>query len=283
MNILILGKNSKLGIEFQKMLKKNDISFLATTKFDLDLSKKNSIENFFDKFNDFTHIINCAAYNNVDNAEIDVINMRKVNTEAAIELSKYAKKINAIYVSYSTDFVFDGEKKTPYIETDIVNPLSEYGKSKYDAEIGIRQEYNKIFLIRTSWLFGIGGSNFITQIIDLANSNNKINVVDDQVSSPTYTKDLVYFSWELIKTNKFGLYHITNSGEASKHDQAKYVLKKIKWNGNLVKAKTSDFNLMAKRASYSKLSNDKIERLLNKKMANWKEAIDRYLEELFLL
>ena len=283
MNILILGKNSKLGIEFQKMLKKNDISFLATTKFDLDLSKKNSIENFFDKFNDFTHIINCAAYNNVDNAEIDVINMRKVNTEAAIELSKYAKKINAIYVSYSTDFVFDGEKKTPYIETDIVNPLSEYGKSKYDAEIGIRQEYNKIFLIRTSWLFGIGGSNFITQIIDLANSNNKINVVDDQVSSPTYTKDLVYFSWELIKTNKFGLYHITNSGEASKHDQAKYVLKKIKWNGNLVKAKTSDFNLMAKRASYSKLSNDKIERLLNKKMTNWKEAIDRYLEELFLL
>ena len=125
------------------------------------------------------------------------------------------------------------------------------------------------------WMF-----NFNKQIINWSRGKSELNIVDDQVSVPTYSKDLAEFSWELIKTSKFGLYHISNSGECSKYEQAKYVLEKIGWNGKLGTAKTKDFNLPAKRAEYTKLSSEKIEKLLGKKIPDWKDAMDRFLLEM---
>ena len=136
------------------------------------------------------------------------------------------------------------------------------------------------FVVRTSWVFGIANNNFNKQVINWSKSKDELSIVDDQISSPTYSKDLAYYSWELIKTKKYGLYHLSNDGEASKYDQGKYVLGKIGWQGKLNRAKTKDFNLKAKRAEYTKLDSSKLEKVIGKKIPSWENGIDRFLEEM---
>jgi dTDP-4-dehydrorhamnose reductase len=280
LRVLLIGSNGQLGNDFRKLFDKKNIEYTATDYKELNIVNGTDLEKFFKENGNFTHIINCAAYNDVDKAENEIEQCFKVNDEAPLIISRYAKKMEAIFVTYSTDFIFDGRKKSPYLEEDIISPLSVYGKSKSNMEEKILKEYKKILVIRTSWLFGVGGNNFNKQVINWSKSRNTLNIVDDQVSAPTYSADLAEFSWKLIQTEKYGLYHITNSGEASKYDQAKYVLEKIGWEGKLNRAKTVDFNLPAKRPEYSKLSSEKVEKLLGEKIPTWQSGIDRFLEEM---
>ena len=278
MKILLTGSNGQLGYSFKKLFDSLKIKYIATDYQEMDITDDEAMEQFFDKNSNFTHIINCAAYNDVDKAETDE-KVKLLNITAPYKLAEFAEKMKAIFVTYSTDFVFNGQKKEPYIEEDTPNPASVYGKSKYEGENKVLKIYNKSFIIRTSWLFGIGGNNFNKQIINWSKLRDSLNIVDDQVSAPTYSADLAEFSWKLIQTKKYGLYHITNNGEASKYDQAKYVLEKIGWEGKLNRAKTADFNLPAKRPEYSKLSSEKVEKLLGEKIPTWQSGIDRFLEE----
>ena len=279
MKILLTGSNGQLGYNLKKLFDSLKIEYIATDYQELDITDNKSLEHFFNENKDFTHIINCAAYNDVDKAETDE-KVKLLNTTAPYKLAEFAKKIDAVYVTYSTDFVFDGQKKEPYTEEDTPNPLSEYGKSKYEGEKSVLKTYDKSFIIRTSWVFGIANNNFNKQVINWSKSRDTLNIVDDQVSVPTYSRDLAEISWKLIQTEKYGLYHITNNGEASKYDQAKYVLEKIGWEGKLNRAKTVDFNLPAKRPEYSKLSSEKVEKLLGEKIPTWQSGIDRFLEEM---
>ena len=279
MKILLTGSNGQLGYSFKKLFDSLKIKYIATDYQEMDITDDEAMEQFFDKNSNFTHIINCAAYNDVDKAETDE-KVKILNITAPYKLAEFAEKMKAIFVTYSTDFVFNGQKKEPYIEEDTPNPASVYGKSKYEGENKVLKIYNKSFIIRTSWLFGIGGNNFNKQIINWSKLRDSLNIVDDQVSAPTYSVDLAEFSWKLIQIEKYGLYHITNSGEASKYDQAKYVLEKIGWEGKLNRAKTADFNLPAKRPEYSKLSSEKVEKLLGEKIPTWQSGIDRFLEEM---
>ena len=280
MRILLIGSNGQLGNDFRKLFDKKNIEYTATDYKELNIVNGTDLDEFFKENGNFTHIINCAAYNDVDKAENETEQCFKVNDEAPLIISRYAKKMEAIFVTYSTDFVFDGHKIKPYMEEDVPNPLSVYGKSKYEGENKVLKIYNKSFIIRTSWLFGIGGNNFNKQVISWSRLRDSLNIVDDQVSAPTYSLDLAEFSWKLIQTEKYGLYHITNNGEASKYDQAKYVLEKIGWEGKLNRAKTVDFNLPAKRPEYSKLSSEKVEKLLGEKIPAWQSGIDRFLSEM---
>ena len=280
LKILLIGSNGQLGHDFQKLFKNLNIEHIAADYEELNIANDTDIEIFFKKNNNFTHIINCAAYNDVDQAEKDIEKCIKINKDAPLIIAKYAKKMNAIFVTYSSDFVFDGKKKNPFLEEDIVSPLSIYGKSKSSMEKDVMEEYSKSFIIRTSWLFGKNGENFNTQVINWSKTRDKLSIVDDQISAPTYSKDLAEFSWKLIQTEQFGLYHITNNGTASKYEQAKYVLEKIGWKGTLETAKTKDFNLPAKRPHFSKLSSEKVEKLLGERIPDWKSGIDRYLEEM---
>lgn len=279
MKILLTGSNGQLGYSFKKLFDSLKIKYIATDYQEMDITDNEAMEQFFDKNSNFTHIINCAAYNDVDKAETDE-KVKILNITAPYKLAEFAEKMEAIFVTYSTDFVFNGQKKEPYIEEDTPNPASVYGKSKYEGENKVLKIYNKSFIIRTSWLFGIGGNNFNKQIINWSKLRDSLNIVDDQVSAPTYSADLAKFSWKLIQTEKYGLYHITNNGEASKYDQAKYVLEKIGWKGKLNRAKTKDFNLPAKRPKYSKLSSAKVEKLLGEKIPTWQSGIDRFLLEM---
>ena len=279
MKILLTGSNGQLGHDFKKIFDKKNIEYIATDYKELDITSDEDLNKFFQENEGITHVINCAAYNDVDKAETD----KKVwvlNAEAPKKLAEFSKKIGAIFVTYTTDFVFDGEKNTPYVEDDRTNGVSEYGKSKAQGEKDVLETYDRSFVIRTSWVFGIANNNFNKQVINWSKSRNELNIVDDQVSVPTYSMDLAEFSWKLIQTEKFGLYHITNDGIASKYDQAKYVLEKIGWNGILGRAKTVDFNLPAKRPAYSKLDSSKVEKLLGEKIPTWQSGIDRFLEEM---
>ena len=279
MKILLTGSNGQLGYSFKKLFDSLKIKYIATDYQEMDITDDEAMEQFFDKNSNFTHIINCAAYNDVDKAETDE-KVKLLNITAPHKLAEFAEKMEAIFVTYSTDFVFNGQKKEPYIEEDTPNPASVYGKSKYEGENKVLEIHDKSFIIRTSWLFGIGGNNFNKQVINWSRLRDSLNIVDDQVSAPTYSLDLAEFSWKLIQTEKYGLYHITNSGEASKYDQAKYVLEKIGWKGKLNRAKTEDFNLPAKRPEYSKLSSVKVEELLGEKIPTWQSGIDRFLLEM---
>lgn len=282
LKILLTGSGGQLGYDFKKLFNSLKINCTATNIKELDITNKNELDLFFKNNNDFTHIINCAAYNDVDKAETDS-NVFLLNEKAPRELEKFAKQMNAVFVTYSTDFVFDGKKGRSYIEDDIPNPLSKYAISKYEGEKAVLTDWKKSFVIRTSWLFGKNGENFNTQVINWSKTCDKLSIVDDQISAPTYSKDLAEFSWKLIQTEQFGLYHITNNGTASKYEQAKYVLEKIGWKGTLETAKTEDFNLPAKRPHFSKLSSEKVEKLLGEKIPDWKSGIDRYLEEMGII
>lgn len=277
--ILITGANGQLGYDFQRLFDEIKEEYIATDRDDLDIADIEKIREFV-KDKNITLIINCAAYNNVDKAEDEPELCKKLNTYAPRDLAIVAKEIGADYITYSTDFVFDGEKKAPYTEEDIPKPLSIYGKSKYEGEKEVFKVKPDSFVVRTSWVFGIANNNFNKQVINWSKSKDELSIVDDQISSPTYSKDLAYYSWELIKTKKYGLYHLSNDGEVSKYDQGKYVLDKIGWQGKLNRAKTKDFNLKAKRAEYTKLNSLKLEKVIEKKIPSWKNGIDRFLEDM---
>jgi len=277
--ILITGANGQLGTDFQKVLNRENEEYIATDVDELDITNENEIADFL-KDKNISTIINCAAYNNVDKAEEEQEFCYKLNTHAPKYLAEAAQKAGTTFVTYSTDFVFDGTKGEPYKETDSPNPLSVYGKSKLEGEQAVLKCYSRSFIIRTSWVFGKANKNFNTQIIEWSKKNEELKIVDDQVSSPTYSYDLAVFSWMLINTDNFGLYHMSNGSEASKYDQAKYILDKIGWNGKLGRAKSADFNLPAERPEYSKLDSEKLEKTVGKQIPDWKNAIDRYIEEL---
>lgn len=277
--ILITGANGQLGHDFQRIFKDRNLDFIATDYKELDITDIDAVRKFV-KDKNINLIINCAAYNNVDKAEEEVEMCYKLNAAAPRDLALVAKEIEADYITYSTDFVFDGSKKTPYTEEDIPAPLSVYSEAKAEGERLVLEAYDKSFVIRTSWVFGIANNNFNKQVINWSRSRDTLGIVDDQVSVPTYSYDLALYSLKLIETKKYGLYHLSNSGVASKYDQAKYVLDSIGWEGTLNRAKSSDFVLPAKRAEYSKLDSSKLETAIGEKIPTWESGIDRFLNEM---
>lgn len=277
--ILITGANGQLGYDVQRIFKERNLDFIATDYKELDITNIDVVREFV-KDKKINLIINCAAYNNVDKAEEEKDMCYKLNAAAPRDLALVAKEIGADYITYSTDFVFDGSKNTPYTEEDTPKPLSVYSEAKAEGERLVLETYDKSFIVRTSWVFGIANNNFNKQVINWSKSRDILGIVDDQVSVPTYSYDLALYSLKLLETKKYGLYHLSNSGVASKYDQAKYVLDSIGWKGTLNRAKNSDFILPAKRAEYSKLDSSKIETVIGEKIPTWESGIDRFLNEM---
>ena len=277
--ILITGANGQLGYDFQRIFQKENIPYIATDWQELDITDIEKVREFV-RGKEIELIINCAAYNNVDRAEEEQEACYKLNAYAPRDLAIVAKEIGAEYITYSTDFVFDGAKREAYSEEDTPAPLSVYSQAKALGEKLVLESYDKAFVVRTSWVFGIANNNFNRQVINWSRARDILGIVDDQVSSPTYSYDLALYSWELIKSKKYGLYHLSNDGEASKYEQAKYVLEAIGWQGTLNRAKSSDFPLPAKRAEYSKLNSEKLESVIGMKMPSWQSGIDRFLNEM---
>jgi dTDP-4-dehydrorhamnose reductase len=281
MKILITGANGQLGQEIQKVCKHNSIDYIATSSKRLDISDLLAVRNFI-SMNPVDTIINCAAYNAVDNAETDWKKAFAVNGLGVRNLVIEANRNGAVFVHFSTDYVFDGNQNRPYTIADPPKPVSRYGESKLLGEQYIRYISEQFILVRTSWVFGIGNDNFAKKIIAMSKDRKEIKVVTDQISSPTYTVDLARATLDLVKNRTNGIYHVTNSGHCSRYQWAEYILGRIKWQGNLIKAGSNEFNSAAKRPSFSVLDNFGTPETIGYELPDWKNATDRFLKEMEL-
>ena len=226
-------------------------------------------------------IINPAAYTNVDGCETEIDTAFKVNSIGAKNLAIASNEYNIPIVHISTDYVFNGEKNTPYIESDIPNPQSVYGQSKLDGENFVRQLSNKHYIVRIQWLYGLNGKNFVTTIIKAAREKGALKVVNDQWGSPTYTKDVAGAIKQLIKKPDYGTYHITNSGITTWHDFTQEILKQAGITGvTLTPCTTEEFPRPAKRPRYSPLDNMNWRLIGYEPLRPYQEALKDYIAEL---
>lgn len=232
-------------------------------------------------------VIHAAAWTDVDGCELDKDRAYKINAEGTKNVASACKDSGAILIYLSTDFVFDGKKKTPYKEDDTTGPLSVYADSKLKGEGFVRKSLGDYFILRTSWLYGRHGNNFVDTIIAKAATEKTLKVVDDQAGSPTYSKDLARAIHRLVdkvtvqssKLKGYGIYHISNSGSVSWHDYAKEILKLSGSKTKVMPITSKKLNRPARRPAMSVLDNSKFIKFTGFKMRNWKTALKEYLQE----
>ncbi|MHB8163112.1 MAG: dTDP-4-dehydrorhamnose reductase [Methanoregula sp.] len=278
MKILVTGAKGQLGQDMVNLCSSRNFSVFAADSMTLDITNKDRIDEFMGKHTPEI-IINCAAYNEVDQAEKDDKKAFLINGLALKHLALAANEYGSILVHYSTDYVFDGGKKSPYCVTDKPHPINRYGESKLLGENHVRDLCDHYFLIRTSWVFGRGNMNFAKKVQEWSKNKKEISVVDDQVSTPTYTVDLAKATIDLLSTKKFGLFHITNTGSCSRYDWAQYILQQVGWKGKLVRAKSADFKTAAERPAFSVLDNFGTDEVLGYSLPSWQDATSRFLKE----
>jgi dTDP-4-dehydrorhamnose reductase len=279
MRILITGANGQLGQDIRKVCEQNSIDHIATGSKELDISCEAEVRQFV-KNNPVDVIINCAAYTAVDLAETEWKKAYLVNGLGVRNLATATNSVSALFVHFSTDYVFDGISGVPYTIADFPRPISRYGMSKLLGETMTRDIADKFILIRTSWVFGKGNENFPQKILSWSENKTELKVVDDQVASPTYTADLAKATVDLLDKNARGIYHITNSDYCSRYEWAEFILEKVGWKGNLLRGSSGEFRSAAQRPAFSVLDNFGTPEILGYSLPDWKDATERFLKEL---
>lgn len=294
--VLITGAKGMLGSKLTEVLSPV-FDLVVTDREEMDITNSQQVEDIVSR-NKPNYIIHCAAYTAVDKAEDEKDVCHKINVAGSANVARSANKAGSTLITISTDYVFDGQKKSPYLESDETTPLSVYGQSKFDGEKEVAKLCPQHYIIRSSWLFGempagqspppgrvqpsgrrLGGanSNFVEKIIELSKKNDVVKVVDDQIGSPTYTGDLSLAIRRIIESKiSYGIYHFSGSGEASWFDFAKEIFIKTNLKSDLVPIKSSEFPQKAKRPRYSYLSKEKIENALDFKARSWQEMLEDY-------
>ncbi len=275
MKILILGAKGSLGQTFSDICKDHDTT--AWDREELDITNESDV---MKKIPDLKPelVINCAAYNAVDKAEEDRALAELLNGSAVGFIGKAAVAVDAIVVHFSTAYIFDGNSQEGYNEDDKPSPQSVYAKSKLMGEMELVQNIENYYIIRTTWLYGresvTGKPSFVDLMLKLAGEGKEIKGITDEFGQPTYVKDLAHAALELVNQQKpFGIYHLTNQGQASWYDWAKEIFRIKKIKANLVEGKRSDFNRPAHRPQYGVLNNTKFIQL-----RPWHEALEEYLK-----
>lgn len=223
-------------------------------------------------------VINCAAYTKVDDCEKNIDTAYQINAIGPLNLALACRKYNCQLMHMSTDYIFNGRGKRPYKETDKPDPLNIYGKSKLLGEQSIQNIYSKHYIIRTSWLYGKYGKNFVKTMIDLMNNKDTVNVVSDQIGSPTYVGDLMKVIDSLLQSNRYGIYNISNEGECSWYEFAKEIALNINnKEGSIVPILTQNLNQPAERPNYSVLDKNKIKEIINITMPTWQSSLKKFI------
>jgi len=277
-NVLVTGADSQLGKTLKELSHLSIFDFDFTDKEILDISHKNAIFDAFEAEN-YDFCFNFAAYTDVNKAETEQKMCYNINVQAIENLAKACKKHHTTLVHISTDFVFDGKKEIPYIETDETNPLNYYGQSKLLGEQAIQKQLREHFIIRTSWLYSRYNNNFVKTISRLAQTDKPLNIVADQMGTPTYAVDLIDFILRIVtsENNKtYGLYHYSNNGSASWFDFGEEIIKKLKINKQITAVDSDAFKTPAKRPAYSVLSKEKAMVTFGIQPRDWQDALADY-------
>ena len=221
-------------------------------------------------------VIHCAAYTSVDRAELEVERCKAVNIQGSINVAIESQKIGAKFVFISSDYVFDGEKQGAYETEDKTSPINVYGLTKAIAEQEVCRINSKTFIVRTSWMFG-EGKNFVNTMLELAKKQKEIAVVNDQIGSPTYAEDLAKFLYQLVKTEKYGVYHATNEGYCSWAKLAKKIFELKKMNIQVQEITSESYNSIARRPHNSRLSKKSLVENGFALFPDWEEALMNFL------
>ena len=275
--ILVTGGNGQLAQCLKDVvINENEFNVDFQDLPALDITNKQQLESYFSK-NELDYCINCAAYTAVDLAEEQSDLAYAVNAEGPKNLAEVCKKYQVKLLHISTDFVFDGKKQTPYIETDMPNPLGVYGVSKWQGERYIQEVMEDYFIIRTSWLYSEYGNNFMKTMLSLSEIRDEISVVSDQIGAPTYAGDLAEVLIKIILSSppNYGVYHYSNSGTISWYDLAVEIFKQFGKKIEVKPIKTKDYPTAAKRPKYSVLDTTKIENNFNCTIKDWQGSLDK--------
>ena len=278
MKVLVTGANGQLGYDVVKELQKQNIECYGTSRQDFDIVDFEATEKFITNYMPDA-VIHCAAYTAVDKAEDEQGLCYLVNASATENIAEICKKINAKMLYISTDYVFDGTKDGFYEVYDKPNPINVYGKTKLLGEQAVQKILDKYFIVRISWVFGEHGNNFVKTMLRLGKERKEINVVADQYGSPTYTADLAPLLVEMIQTEKYGVYHVTNEGVCTWAEFAEEIFKIVGMDVKVKYIATTEYKTMAKRPLNSRLSKKSL--IINhfKTLENWQNAVKNYVRE----
>ena len=291
MRILVTGKNGQLGRSIYIIVNTANGDNLPPNEFifvgraELDLSSESSISHYFDSNDRFDVIINCAAYTAVDKAEEEQELANQVNHLAVKQLAQIAKRQDSKLIHVSTDYIFDGESNKPYIETDETNPINVYGKTKLAGEktLQVIMSTNAL-IIRTSWVYSEYGNNFVKTMLRLGKERGEINVVSDQIGSPTYATDLAKVILKIIENKGYQdkdkateIYHYSNKGEISWYDFTKEIFKLAKIDNKVSPITTEQYPTPAKRPKNTLMSKDKIAEIFSVNILDWKKSLETCL------
>lgn len=278
MKILITGANGQLAKEFIRVLEKRGMNFVSFTKQQLDITDFYEVLNRVKRLKPQT-IINCGAYNQVDRAEEEFEKALYVNHQGVMNLAIASSQVKSMLVHYSTDYVFDGEKRVPYTEQDTPNPLNRYALSKYLGELSVKRITDRYLIFRVSWVYGEGTQNFLYKLGQWVKEREYLKIACDEFSVPTSTRTIVEVSLKAFEQGLTGLYHLTNSGYASRYEWAKEYLKIKGINEFIYPAYRSEFNLPARRPGWSVMSNENLSGKLNISIETWDTELRKFFME----
>lgn len=279
MKVLVTGAKGMLGRDLTPILEKDGHEVIPTDIEELDITRFDSL---FQMTKDIHPdvVVNCAAYTNVDKAEEEPEKAFRINGLGVRNLALVCRDLDIELCHVSTDYVFDGTKKEPYKPDDPPNPINTYGKSKLAGENAVRERLKKFYIVRTSWLYGKYGKNFVSTILDLAKTRKELKVVDDQRGSPTWTVSLSRVIESLIQTQMYGIYHATDKTDKgiSWYEFAREISLLSSLQTKVIRTSTSEFPCLAKRPENSVLDLAAIESVLNKSLPSWRESLLGFLK-----
>jgi dTDP-4-dehydrorhamnose reductase len=286
MVVLVTGANGQLGQSIKSIANKYPtIQFVYTDFYEMDITNIESCTKAFLKYQP-QFCINTAAYTAVDKAESELEKAHLINGLGSENLAKVCKENDTILLHISTDFIFDGTSKKPYLESDFPNPQSVYGQTKLEGEIAIQNTWEKHFIIRTSWVYSQFGANFMKTMLRLASERDSLSVVSDQIGTPTNAVDLAEVLLTIIKSpithhpSSFGIYNFSNEGVCSWYDFAAAIFHQKELKIDLTPIPTSAYPTPAKRPAYSVLDKTKIKNTFNIEVNEWKTSLVRGINQL---
>ena len=278
MKVLVTGVKGQLGFDVCKELDKRNIENKGIDREDCDITDEQAVLSYIKNYAPDV-VVHCAAYTAVDRAEDEKEICYNVNVKGTEYIARACKEIDAKMVYISTDYVFEGTGDKAYEVQDNTAPDNTYGITKYQGEEAVRKILSKYFIIRRSWVFGINGNNFINTMMKLGESRSELNVVADQIGSPTYTYDTAPLICDMIATEKYGIYHATNEGYCSWADLAEYIFSVTGQNVLVHHIKSEEYPTKASRPKNSRLSKASLDKAGFKRLPDWQDAVKRYINE----
>ena len=279
MKILVTGYNGQLGYDVVKELNSRSVECRGVDREDFDITDRDETVGYICDYAPDA-VIHCAAYTAVDRAEDDEENCRKVNADGTENIAVACEKLRAKMLYVSTDYVYGGDGEAPFETDSPTNPKNVYGVSKLEGEKAVMKYIDKFFIVRTSWVFGINGNNFVKTMLRLGDEKESLNVVCDQVGSPTYTPDLARLICDLIVTEKYGIYHVTNENYCSWAEFAAEIMNLGGKKTVINPVPSSEYPTKAERPHNSRLSKKCLDEAGIKRLPTWQDALKRFLKEM---